>query len=154
VAYLTLGAWPPPPAQPLTPAPLFGGNATLLGYDLPNGARVNPGDTVQVNLYWLPQGPFAADLTTFVHLVGPDGTLAAQHDKPPMDGFYPTRRWQPGEPLADFFTLTLPADIPAGKYQLFTGLYDPATGVRVPGESDNETRDAWPIATITVAPED
>ena len=33
----------------------------------------------------------------FVHVLGPNGLPVAQQDNEPLNGTYPTPRWQPGE---------------------------------------------------------
>ncbi len=78
------------------------------------------------------------------------GHLAAQHDKPPLDGFYPTSRWLPGQPIVDTFTLLVPETALPGEYTIYVGLYDLATGARLLGQAGDEVRDAWPLAKITV----
>jgi hypothetical protein len=67
------------------------------------------------------------------------GETVAQQDQPPLDGAYPTSLWDPDEIIADTIEVPLPADLPAGEYDLVVGLYDFNTGVRltVPGSSDN-----------------
>jgi hypothetical protein len=44
----------------------------------------------------------------------------------------PTGDWQPGELLRSQHTLRLPATLLAGRYSLVAGLFDPATGERLP----------------------
>jgi hypothetical protein len=54
-------------------------------------------------------------------------------DSVPQEGGYPTIWWLPGEVVADRLTLDLPVDAPQGaEYRLIVGLYDPATGERLP----------------------
>jgi hypothetical protein len=64
------------------------------------------------------------DVNTFLHLIGPDGTLAAQIDGPLLvepEGSVEQRRY-----------ILLPEDLPAGEYTLYTGLYHWQTGIRIP----------------------
>lgn len=89
------------------------------------------GEPLTVNLQWLTDAPTETPLVGFVHVIGSDGTIVAQDDHEPDDGFYPTDRWQFGTIINDF-DLTLPNDLPAGEYRMITGLYDKATGARVP----------------------
>ncbi|NOZ05930.1 MAG: glycosyl transferase, partial [Chloroflexi bacterium] len=99
----------------------------LLGYDLqPSKGRWS------LTLYWQAVQGVDKDYTVFVHLVGPDGQIWAQHDAPPGGGFFPTSFWQSGDTVADTHELTLPADAPAGTYRLLAGLYDPGSGARLP----------------------
>jgi hypothetical protein len=119
---------PPEMAFPLTVQ--FGQIATLIGYDL-SVTTLAAADSLTVTWHWR-AGP-AAELsyTTFVHLVGPDGRIYAQHDQPPLAGTRPTTGWLAGEYLSDSATFTLPESAPAGEYRLLLGLYDPAGGGRL-----------------------
>ncbi|MCS6845933.1 MAG: DUF2723 domain-containing protein [Caldilineales bacterium] len=90
-----------------------------------------PEDVLVLRLMWQPIRPSDRDYTLFVHLVDQSGTIVAQHDGPPMGGRYPTSVWQPGEALLDAVRMTLPADLPSGRYRLLVGLYD-ATDPNLP----------------------
>ena len=37
-----------------------------------------------------------------------------------------------------------------GEYTIYVGLYDLRTGTRLLGQAEDEVRDAWPLAKITV----
>ena len=66
-----------------------------------------------------------------VHLFDPaTERIVAQFDGMPLHGVYPTSWWLPGEVLSDQITLSL-ADVPAGRYRLATGVYDPGTVARL-----------------------
>lgn len=114
----------------------FADQALLTGYEAsglrlgaPSGAQ-NPTGTdlppnvVLLRLMWQPIRPADRDYTLFVHLVDEAGAIVAQHDGPPLGGRYPTSVWQRGEALLDAVRLTLPPDLPAGRYRLLVGLYD------------------------------
>jgi hypothetical protein len=45
----------------------------------------------------------------------------------------PASAWIEGEWIIDEHVLSLPAELPPGSYTLVAGLYDAATGQRVPG---------------------
>lgn len=114
----------------------FADQVVLTGYEAA-GPRLdplllayNPPDTgldkslLMVRLMWQPIRPADRDYTLFVHLVDETGAIVAQHDGPPLGGRYPTSVWQRGEALLDAVRLTLPPDLPAGRYRLLVGLYD------------------------------
>lgn len=85
-----------------------------------------PGMTMTVTLGWsLP--PEAAIVSAFVHLLDDDGQIVAQADAPVKAATGPAN-----QPFAATLALNLPADLPAGEYDLVAGLYDPATGARLP----------------------
>lgn len=99
------------------------GAVRLVGYDM-NPAQSKPGDTVTVDLYWQPVQPISVTLTSFVHLLAPDGeTKVAQSDHQPGGVFYPTTHWSPGDLLLDRHTLIIPPTAPTGPYRLRFGMY-------------------------------
>jgi len=108
----------------------FGEQIALIGYDTSaNSAR--PGDTVTVTLYWQAQRPLDINYQSFLHVIGPDGTLAAQSDHL-NPGEFPTRRWPTDKYVRDVHTFTLPPDLPPGEYAIKTGLWVQAEGWRLP----------------------
>ena len=148
---LQVGALPEP--SPLLSPPVYlGDSLTLRGVRLTPGATVAPGTEIGVRLFWQARQWPAANLTAFVHLVGPDGALAAQMDKPPLEGFLPTSTWYPGQRVVDDFVLALPADAAPGEYTLYTGFYDPATMTRLPVvQGEKPMGDAFRVGTVTVS---
>jgi hypothetical protein len=113
-------------------APLarFGSDIALLQAELPEGP-LQPGDRTSVRLVWRGDQRSETDYTIFVHLLDTNGNLVAQVDTPPLGGFYPTSAWLPGMPVADELELMLPADLPAGRYQVSVGMYDPVDQQRL-----------------------
>ena len=115
---------------------------------------LGPGEVLTVTVYWEPLAVTAQPLTAFVHVLGAGRSLA-QADAYPGAGQYPTTGWLIGRPFADTFTLTLPADAPAGEARLIAGLYDLATLQRLPasGPAANPAGEAWlELGTVTIAP--
>lgn len=107
----------------------LGDQMALLGY------AVAPVENNQltVTLYWQALAKMPLDYSVFVHLVDGQGQLVAQHDGQPWQQVpLPTSSWQPGEKLLDSHTLTLPADLPPGPYQLQVGAYYWETLERLP----------------------
>jgi hypothetical protein len=93
---------------------------------------LRPGQTLPAEFIWLPLKRPAADYHLFLQLLTAGGDLVAQHDSAPGGGYAPTSTWSPGTEVADRHGLSLPADLPPGKYRLIAGLYDPASGERLP----------------------
>ena len=121
---LQAGLLQPVRPQQATPA-RYAGDLRLQGYDL----LPDPGGPI-LRLYWQVIRRPAADWTIFVHLIGPDGRMLTAFDHLPLDGLCPTSQWPAGALLIDRSKLVLPADLPAGAYQLEVGLYEPASGQR------------------------
>jgi len=89
-------------------------------------------NTVTLSLLWEIEQPPENDLTAFVHLYGPGGALVDQADGYPLAGMAPFWLWPAGQTLLDSRTLVLPADADPEAYSIGVGLYDPATGERLP----------------------
>ncbi len=87
---------------------------------------------VTIDLRWQIEAAMEEDITVFVHLYGPDGSLVDQADGYPIGGMSPFWLWPPGQILNDQRLLRFPADAEAGHYRVGVGLYDAATGARVP----------------------
>jgi 4-amino-4-deoxy-L-arabinose transferase-like glycosyltransferase len=119
----------------------LGDTIALIGYDLEGPA--SPGNTLTLRLYWSASGPINEDYTVFVHLVDRHGELWAQHDGQPRSNTYPTGLWDKGEIIEDELGLALPADIPAGNYEMRVGMYSLETMQRLPAvdERGNRLRD-------------
>ncbi|MDY6875600.1 MAG: glycosyltransferase family 39 protein [Chloroflexota bacterium] len=111
----------------------LGDAITLIGYDLemePPSASGGAGE-VHLTLHWVSLTSLERDYIVFVHLVGPDGALAAQADGPPVGGDYPTSLWAPGEIIADGRLISMEG-LPPGTYDLRVGMYLLETGERLP----------------------
>jgi hypothetical protein len=132
LTYLTVGelAAPPLPSRPAEVT--FGDQIHLLGFDLSSTQDNEITTTHTLTLYWQALSPMADDYKVFVHLVGPDGTIASQDDAPPGGLFYPTSAWLPGETVVSSYTLSVPAGVLPGEYRLLVGLYRPVGGERLP----------------------
>ena len=107
----------------------FGDLASLRGYNLTTQVA-KPGEPVQFTLYWQAAHQTDEIISTFVHLVGPDGQIVVQGDRWP--GGLPSNGWAPGQVIIDEYAIQLPDDAQPGAYQVVLGLYSPATGVRLP----------------------
>lgn len=138
VALIRVG--PPPTAERLfDPAPQFheplsDGSlrpvAALAGVTLP--VTTAPGSELPLALLWESRGHTLTDYTVFVHIVGPDGAIVAQQDRPPLAGLAPTHLWKPEERLLDEYRFSLLTSLRAGTYPVHVGLYSLAQGRRLP----------------------
>ena len=143
----------PPVPENLLPA-TFADQIDLFGFNL-DDHRLVPGQTLDLTLFWSPQGRPTRDYTVFIHLLDDAGQIQGQADSPPASGAYPTSVWDAGEFIADSHAITLPPDLPAGEYSMAIGLYDPLTGQRLPilDESDQVTGDHLTVPGLVVEPE-
>ncbi|MDM8528961.1 glycosyltransferase family 39 protein [Anaerolineales bacterium HSG24] len=106
-------------------------NINLTGYKT-SAASVKAGDTVTINLFWQASQTVEGNYMAFIHLLDEAGQIVAQNDGLPRAGAYPTPWWQVGLLVSDLRHLTIPADTPAGQYQLQVGLYEPESWARLP----------------------
>ncbi len=144
VRYLT-------PVAPMTPTSVedvrFGDQLALAGAAV-GPTTVIPGDGVRIALGWVALQPLSVDYVVFGQLLDAAGQLRAQQDSPPVGGYRPTSGWTPGEPIEDHLGIPLPSDLPPGEYTLIVGVYDPATGQRLPVSSGG---DFVTLGRVTVA---
>jgi hypothetical protein len=89
------------------------------------------GQTISLRLYWEAMRPPDDNYVVFVHLLDDEGQLIVGHDAPPFGGRYDTMAWLPGDIIPDDHPLTLPPDLPSGRYTIRVGLYQPESGTRL-----------------------
>ena len=119
----------PPPPGPTVGGSLnieLEGKVALLGYGL-NGEAFKPGEEIRISLRWKGLEPDLKSYSIFIHLLDANNTLWARDDSAPIGGLYPTDHWRVGEAITDTHRLTLPTDIPTGRYRLEMGIYEPST---------------------------
>lgn len=122
--------------SPLPDAPSPGARATFAGgislaHATLSATTLAPGDTISILLDWRASAAQTTGYHVFVHLLGPDGKVAAQKDSPPLDGRFPTSSWPAGSEYVDRYALALPASAGPGIYQVEVGMYRPDDGVRL-----------------------
>jgi hypothetical protein len=128
----------------------FEGQIELLGYDLPR-ARVRPGDTLPVVLYWRALTDVEENYQSFVHLARPLNVAWAQEDHLNPGGL-PTGRWPLDRYVWDEYAIVIPHDMPPGEYDVNVGLYLRATGRRLQrqGGGDPDLADSIVIGVVEV----
>ena len=136
--------WPDPP-QVKTPINFFD-KATLLSH------QIAP-DQQTLTLNWRVNQSFETDYTVFIQAWRADtNEYATGFDGPPVQNDYPTSLWAPNEIVVDIHRLDL-SQLPPGDYNLLAGLYNPATGERLPtfGAEGPLPEAAVHVGTIRVA---
>jgi hypothetical protein len=86
----------------------------------------------EITLVWRAESASAISYTVFVQLVSADGRVIAQSDALPMAGTRPTTGWRAAEYIADRHVLRVNVPDYRGEARLIAGLYDAASGTRVP----------------------
>lgn len=110
---------------------LFGDDLYLIEYKVRQQNR-----HLEVTLYWRAQRHMSIDYNIFVHVfdLTTDQPIA-QDDAMPHRWAYPTTFWWPGEIVDDRIPISLEG-VPPGSYGIAVGVYDPATGERLPLVND------------------
>ncbi|MEX1019062.1 MAG: hypothetical protein WDZ49_05355, partial [Litorilinea sp.] len=147
--------WFTPNGPTASPAPhtldyRFGEHIRLTGYDLAR-VRDDQGAALILTLYWQSDAPLDTAYTVFNQVLRmEDFHKIGQRDGQPGCDQFPTTRWQPGVTVADRYYIPLDAHAPPGVYSLLTGLYDGATGDRLPIVAANGdfVGDALPLTEI------
>lgn len=107
-----------------------------------------PRGTVRVGLRWQAEHPIARRYVVFAHLWDDAGRYRAGTDREPEP---PTAMWEAGSPITQTIAIAVPPFLPAGRYRVMVGLYEPAgSGWR---RLRTETgADAVPIGSVEIHP--
>jgi len=120
----------------------------LLGYTL-EPAAVQPGEPIDITLYWQTTAPLTQDYSVFLHATDDAGILQAQRDSYPGLGNFPTRLWPVGAIIPDRHRLIVPRTVTApARLRFDVGLYDHASGARLPIAAG----DAFTLGDVSVLP--
>ncbi len=103
----------------------FSRQIELLGYD-----SVRSNFALDLTLYWQALTQPLHAYTVFVHVLDAEGNLIGQQDNMPLRDQLPTSCWQPGEIVADPYTIDLPPDA-RGPFAIHVGFYRLDTGQRL-----------------------
>lgn len=114
--------------------------------------EARPGETLTVTLIWHALGRQNRAWEVFIHLVDDQETILAEDNRHPRDGKFWMSQWVAGDWVEDPHPLRLPADLPAGTYRLWVGLWYPDTGRRAGRYSAGERLlgDYLEVGTVTV----
>lgn len=151
LTYVEVGSTPATPKYSLAHSAEFDGQIALLGSNLAPQEQAVPGTPLTVEVVWQAIRQPDKDYTGFVQLLNAQGQLVAQQDQPLTNNFLPATRWQPGLTVTDTYQIALPTDLAPGAYQVIVGLYDPATGVRLPLTGDGaKLGDVVTVSELTI----
>lgn len=161
VDFVTVGTESPAPAYKLEQSYTLGGWTDLIGYtaETSAGRQIDisrtpllPGENLLLILFWQVNDPAVVDYTTFVHIVDNREAMLTQQDQPPVSGLIPTTLWRRGQVVSDRYTLTMPEGAALGTYQIYVGLYDPATVTRLAVAQQGEViGDRVPLTRLVIA---
>ncbi|MFZ0548069.1 MAG: DUF2723 domain-containing protein [Candidatus Promineifilaceae bacterium] len=116
----------------------FGNGIGLKTADLSN---LSP-DELQLHLVWMAEQDNLSDYSVAVHLVtkeppsGPDDILIQADRNHPVDGWYPTSKWQHGERIDDYYRLSAPLEdalsVRISLYQQVDGVFENSPWLSLP----------------------
>jgi hypothetical protein len=121
----------PVPVSKSSPGVNFDNKMRLRSHTYASDAY-RPGEAVRLTLEWEAMQTMDEAYKVFVHVLGPNGLPIAQQDNEPLNGTYPTTRWQQGERVTDPYAIVLPTDLAAGEYEVEVGLYRISDLTRLP----------------------
>jgi len=116
---------PPAITVPQETAVQFGSSIFLRGVVVEPAAS---GDLLPITLFWQVIGTPEGGYMPFVHLEDEWGFRWSQTET----FAYPAAQWAVGEQIVQRVNLPVPAGAPPGEYTVRAGLFDPATGDRLP----------------------
>ena len=136
VLYPAAGAEVGPRPLPAPPAMVkaghsLGGLIELAGAQM-GATSVAPDGSLAVSLWWRALASIDVSYTVFMQVIDEAGTKAGQVDRLPCDGGCPTTAWQPGDLVGARYEVAIDPAAPPGRYRVIAGLYDLATGQRLP----------------------
>lgn len=109
----------------------FGPLIQSSGYTLDTSAIRSSG-VLTLSTQFQARAPIATDYLLFAYVFDAAGRRVAQIDVPPAGPHAPTSRWEPGRYQFWSHPLPLPHNLPAGRYRVAYGLYNPANFSRLP----------------------
>jgi 4-amino-4-deoxy-L-arabinose transferase-like glycosyltransferase len=125
---------------------LFDDTVQFLGYELVEERPYQPGERLELLTYWRMVEATGLDLSIYVHLIGPEGELAAQHDGLDLN----MTRVGAGDEFAQLHTIVLPENLAAGEYILRTGLYGKESLTRLTVNDGAETSDYFVLQSMAI----
>lgn len=137
---------------PVTPMSIkFDEQIVLTGVDTPLSGE--PGQSMDVTLYWKALKTPEAQLITFVHLWQPSTSQpVAQDDSIPNEGWFPTEAWRKNIDVSDKHHIDIPFTAKPGVYPIWAGVYRAGDGTRLRavGPEGPYVNDLVPIGEITI----
>lgn len=127
----------------------LGDRIRLEGYSLLTPS-VQPGDILQLALFWRCDTPVAERYKVFVHVLDANGAIVSQTDREPGNDLAPTTIWKPGQSIVDRYGVSIPATTAPGAYRISIGMYSLSDNRLRIFERGADIGDALPLAEVSV----
>lgn len=112
---------------------------------------LNAGDALNFALQWRVDVPPSLDYSLFIHVTpADDAAPLAQADLPLDSAGLPSSVWQSGEFWTTTPQLALPDDLPAGRYDVWLGVYFYGDGTRLPVAGAGQSGDRAKLGQIVI----
>ncbi len=92
-------------------------------YDASIPEQAQAGEALDVTFHWGTESAGSEDWIQFLHLIHEDSGALWNVDQMPLGARLPTRLWYAGLQSDETWYFTLPADLQAGRYAIYSGLY-------------------------------
>ncbi len=141
------------PVPPLAGAQNLGNAVSLVAVRL-DRTTVHRGEVLPLSLYWRALAPMDVSYTISIQAINDAGIKAGQVDRLPCGAGCPTTSWRVGDVVGEWYELAIKPDVQPGSYELVVGMYDLATGERLPhlDAQGNIVDDRLPLGTVEVKP--
>ena len=107
------------------PVRLLGFSLFKLGYEHLPDEPVRPGDILQLTLFWQAAGQIDTDFALTLQLQDETGEVTVSREVKPVGGAYPPTSWEDVETVRDQHNLSLPSELPSGRYDLLLWVHGP-----------------------------
>jgi hypothetical protein len=125
----------------------------LVGYDL-DRRTVQPGEAVELTLYWRPLRPITENYSVFAQILASPDSVVGKAGGWAGGELAPTSTWQTGEVVMDTYTVMVSADAPSGIYDLVVGMIGSPGNLPVVADDGHELDDRiWLSRIRVVAPD-
>jgi len=123
----------------------------IIGYTTGKG-RYNAGEELEMTVFYRAKKEIEKSWQIFFHFDVYSGALprSFKFDDFPLQGFYPTNQWQPGEIIRQEVKTQIPPDHPGGGIKIYTGFYIDRDRLPVDRENDNDGQDRFILGTFRV----
>ncbi len=112
---------------------------------------VERGKKITITYYFKALKEFKRDWGIFLHLEAERPyNYYLNKDHQPVDGLYPTSRWEKGKIFKSSYSFILPSDFPGKKLYLYSGFWRPGLRMIVPKTVPNDGRNRILLAVVQV----
>lgn len=127
------------------------GTIEIIGYKL-NSNRFDPGADMRIIIYYRVLKPIEKSWKVFFHFDVYSGALphSWKFDDYPLQGFYPTNKWEVGQIIRDEFNTVVPKAHPGGGVKIYTGFYINNERMNIDKESFNDGQKRFILGTFNV----